>query len=179
MSSPYLGEIRMFAGNFAPFGWALCQGQLLAISQNTALFSLLGTYYGGNGTTNFALPDLRSRIPLGQGTGTDGNTYVIGEMSGEEQVGVTSGNLPSHGHPLNARTVVGTTNSPSNAAFAEPTEGGRAVVDYYATVGTVVSTAPVTDTGGGTTSTIYHDNISPSLAMNYIIALQGVYPSRN
>ena len=179
MSNPYLGEIRMFAGNFAPVGWAFCQGQLLAISQNTALFSLLGTQYGGNGTTNFALPDLRSRVPLGFGTGTDGISYNIGDMSGQEQVGIVSANLPSHGHTLNARNVAGTTNNPGNAAFAEPTEGGRAVVDYYGTVGTVVSTAPVTDTGGGSNSTIYHDNLSPYLAMNYIIALQGVYPARN
>ena len=175
MSQPYLGEIRMFAGNFAPRGWALCNGQVLAISQNTALFSLLGTFYGGNGTTTFALPNLQSRLPLGTDqAGSD--IYPIGTLGGEEQVTLIQSQLPSHTHQLSARATAATTGSPTNGVLAEPNEGGRAVVDYYGTSGSTALTAQATDTVGGGQP---HDNMSPFLCLNFIIATQGVFPARN
>src|SRR5215213_5859350 len=111
MADPYIGEIRMFAGNFAPRGWALCNGQLLSISQNTALFSLLGTMYGGNGQTTFALPDLRGRVPLHFGQGPGLSNYVEGEVGGTETVTLTTGEMPSHNHGANGNQAPG--NSPS------------------------------------------------------------------
>ncbi|HTL97928.1 MAG TPA: tail fiber protein [Holophagaceae bacterium] len=175
MSQPYLGEIRMFAGNFAPRGWYFCNGQLLAISQNTALFSLLGTQYGGNGTTTFALPNLQCRMPLGTDqSGPD--QYPIGTMAGEEQITVTLSELPSHTHSLGARAVAATTGAPTNGVLAEANEGGRSVVDYYGTSGGTVTTAQATDTVGGGQA---HDNMSPFLGLSFIIAASGVFPSRN
>src|SRR5262245_2996958 len=129
MSQPYIGEIRMVGFNFAPLGWALCNGQLLAISQNTALFSLLGTTYGGNGQTTFALPDLRGRIPIHQGQGPGLSNRVLGEVGGQESVALTSQQMPAHTHALLASPSPGTTispvgstwaSSPSLAAYADP-----------------------------------------------------------
>lgn len=174
MSNPFVGEIRMFAGDFPPVGWAFCNGQLLAISQNTALFSLLGTQYGGNGTSNFALPDLQGRLPLGWDHGF-GN-YPIGMVAGEEQVTLLQTELPAHTHALSARAVAGTTGAPSTGMLAEANEGGRAIVDYYAPSGAAVTTAQATDTVGGNQP---HDNMSPFLGVSFIIALQGVFPARN
>src|SRR4051794_10683767 len=104
MSEPFIGEVIMFAGNFAPRGWALCQGQLLSIAQNTALFSILGTTYGGNGQTTFALPDLRGRVPLGQGQGPGLSSYVLGEVAGNENVTLISTQMPQHNHLLNCNS---------------------------------------------------------------------------
>ena len=176
MSQPYLGEIRMFAGNFAPVGWAFCNGQILAISQNTALFSLLGTFYGGNGTSTFALPNLQSRLPLGTDQSGGPGLYPIGAIAGEEQVTLIQSELPSHTHQLSARATPATTGSPTNGVLAEANEGGRAVVDFYSPTGPTVSTAQATDTVGGGQP---HDNMSPFLCVNFIIALQGVFPARN
>ena len=174
MSDYYLGEIRMFAGNFPPKGWAFCNGQLLPISQNTALFSLLGTYYGGNGTTNFALPNLQGRMPLC----TDGGaSYPIGMVDGAETATVNQSQMPVHTHSLGARAVAATTGSPANAVLAEANEGGRAVIDAYGVVGATTTTAQVTDTAPGASQP--HNNMSPFLCVSYIIAMQGIFPARN
>src|SRR5579864_5186952 len=123
MSSPFLGEVRPWALNFAPRGWAMCQGQVLSISQNTALFSLLGTTYGGNGTTNFALPDLRGRVPLKYGTDPSGNNYVIGEQGGEESVAITLSTLPAHNHAFLGTTLPADIKRPvTGSAYAQSTE---------------------------------------------------------
>lgn len=173
MSDQYLGEVRMFAGNFAPYGWALCNGQLLAISQNTALFSLIGTYYGGDGVTTFALPNLQSRVPIHQGQGVGLSPYVIGQNGGTENVTLTTQQMPQHNHTAN--TVSGpqaTAPRPSNAYPGN------------ATSGSVYSTANPDSTFntnfiGFQGNSQPHNNIEPYLCITFIIALQGIYPSRN
>lgn len=156
MAEPFLGEIRLFAGNFAPRGWAFCLGQLLPISQNTALFSLLGTFYGGDGRSTFALPDLRSRVPIHHGQGPGLSRRDIGEVGGASQVLLTNAELPAHSHP--AASGPATTN---RAADAVPAAGGR-----------YVNAAP-----SGPTSP--HQNRPPYQGLTYIIALEGVYPPRS
>jgi microcystin-dependent protein len=177
MSSPFLGEIKMFAGNFNPRGFALCNGQLLSIQQNTALFSLLGTTYGGNGQTTFGLPDLRGRAPLDQGSGAGLTPRVLGEQGGEETVTLATSSVPAHTHPAQANTAVGTLTDPTGNVWA--TAGAaRGKKMYSSTAGT----APAMKTGivstvGGTPSP--HNNLMPYLAVTFIIALQGIFPSRN
>lgn len=168
MSDPLLGSIILFAGNFAPRGYALCQGQILPISQNTALFSILGTTYGGNGQTTFALPDLRGRAPVGPGQGPGLSDYQLGEQSGVESVTLTVNQLPGHNHPLRASSGEQTTDRPTSG-------GGLARGGAYISSGDTsdVSIAPI---AGGSQP---HENRSPYLAVNYIIALQGIFPSRN
>lgn len=170
MASPYLAEIRMFAGNFAPRGWAFCQGQLLAIAQNTAVFSLLGTTYGGNGTTNFALPDLRGRVPVGQGQGPGLSNVDLGQTGGSETVTLSAAELPAHTHSVAMPAATGpqTSNRPTGAYQAS----GNA---YSATTNTTMAAATSAAAGGGQP----HSNLPPYLGMTYIIALQGIYPSRN
>ena len=167
MSEPFLGEIVMFAGNFAPRGWAFCNGQLLPISQNTALFSILGTTYGGNGQTTFALPDLRGRAPVHAGQGPGLSNYALGESTGVESITLTTGQMPAHQHAQPATNAEEGTNRPSNAV---PAKGG---VYAGATDGTTL--APTTTAG----SSQPHSNIQPVLAVNFIIALEGIFPSRN
>jgi microcystin-dependent protein len=168
---PFIGEIRLFGFNFAPVGWALCQGQLLPISQNTALFSLLGTFYGGDGVTNFALPDLRSRVPVGQGQGQGLSPYNIGQQGGSENVALNQAQMPSHNH------TVGANDSP--AAGTRPGGGvlARTSAAIYATStdGTTMLANMVNAAGGNQP----HPNLQPYLCINYCIALQGVFPSRN
>lgn len=166
--NPFIGSIAMFAGNFAPTGWALCDGQILPINQNTALFSILGTQYGGNGTTNFALPDLQSRVPVHVGQGTGLSPYAIGQAGGVESVALTEAQLPAHSHTANAGGAQ-TTNSPSNAV---PAQNGA-----YAT-GTP-STTMSADAIGSTGSNEAHTNVQPYLAINFIIALEGIFPPRS
>src|SRR6266545_2888953 len=129
MSSPFVGEIRAWGCSYAPRGWALCQGQILPISQHTALFSLIGTYYGGNGTTNFALPDLRGRAPLGYGTTPTGNVYDIGEEAGEEQITLISGTMPMHTHTISGTSAVGPRSKASDGSAYGTSNAGNA---YYA-----------------------------------------------
>src|SRR5271168_757195 len=124
-SQPFLGGIFIFAGNFAPRGYQLCQGQVLSIAQNTALFSILGTTYGGNGTSNFALPDLRGRAPIGQGQGPGLSNYVMGGVQGAEAVTLTTATTPAHSHGFPAFAVAATTNAPNGALPAEGQSGGR------------------------------------------------------
>src|SRR5947209_5508270 len=119
MAQPYVGEIRMFGGNFAPAGWMFCDGQLLPISENEILFNLIGTTYGGDGQSTFALPDLRGRVPIHQGTGSDGNTYTLAESAGVEQVTLTTNQMPQHNHAFIVSTAIGGANTPQNNLLAQ------------------------------------------------------------
>lgn len=173
MSEPYIGEIRMFAGNFAPRGWSYCDGQLLAVSQNDALFSLLGTVYGGDGRTTFGLPDLRGRIPIHQGTGPGLSERRIGAKAGAEQVTLTTNQLPSHTHALTGNTQAGSEGSPDQAMPAQSTVGVYIRSPQPASVKPLKSDS-LTNTG----SSQPHSNLMQTLAIHYIIALVGIYPSR-
>jgi len=180
MSQPYLGEIRMFAGNFAPRNNAQCNGQLLSIAQNTALFSLLGTFYGGNGVQTFALPDLRGRLPINQGNGPGLTPRVIGEVGGTENVTIDQTTTPTHNHLANATTDIGNLPGPSNKSIpASPSDGTNPGTLYVVPPGTVTPVAMATQSlpfAGGSQP---HQNMMPSLAITFIIALQGIFPSRN
>lgn len=171
MSDQFVGEIRMVGFNFAPNGFALCNGQLLAISQNTALFSLLGTQYGGNGTTTFALPNLQGAVPMDQGQALTGTQYIIGQVSGTESVTLLQSELPAHNHAP-AQAVAGSVRSdklsPSNA---EP--AGHASVNIYA-ASPNVSMAALPPSG----QTLPHENRQPFLVINFVISLSGIYPAR-
>lgn len=177
-SQPYLGAIFMFAGNFAPSGYQLCQGQLLSISQYTALFSILGTTYGGNGTTNFALPDLRGRAPIGQGTGNGLTPVTLGEAAGVQNVTIQLNNMPAHNHLINVSTASGSQASPKNnfSAPAIDSQGG-AVAGYNssATAGATMATGAVSMAGSSVPVSVQN----PFLGINYIIAMVGIFPSRN
>ena len=170
---PYLGEISMFAGNFAPRGWALCNGQLLSISQHSALFSLLGTFYGGDGRTTFALPDLRGRVPLGSGLGPGLPNFQTGQRGGAATTTLSGANLPSHTHAVTVAgaSTPGDTASPESAVWAsDPGAYGRS-----ADVQMASDAVQVTPTGGSQPV----DNLQPYLAINFIIATTGVFPSRS
>lgn len=171
MSEPFVGEIRMFAGNFAPQGWALCDGQLLAISQNDALFSLFGTIYGGDGRTTFGLPDLRGRVPVHKGQGPGLSNRPIGQKAGAENVTVTVNQLPSHGHPMQATEEPADSANPGGNLAARST-----TMDLYINAGQNANLAPtaITATGGSQP----HSNLMPYLCVNFIVALFGIYPSR-
>lgn len=172
MSTPYLGEIRMFGGNFAPRGWAFCNGQLLSIAQNTALFSLLGTTYGGNGTTTFALPNLQGRVPIHWGTGQ--SSYVIGQQAGAENVTLLSSQMPIHSHTANAVASGGNQASPSGNLPAVESTGTS--LDYSnSAANTTMNPAMIGNAGGGLPVSV----VQPYLAVSFIIALQGIFPSRN
>ena len=177
---PFLGQITLFPYNFAPNGWALCEGQLLPISQYTALFSLLGTQFGGDGRTNFALPDLRGRAAIGQGQGPGLSPYAIGETQGAEQVTLTTATVPAHSHAFPAFASSATTNAPNGALPAEGHGSGRGggfAVNTYSASGTAVSLAAgqVAPAAGGGQP---HSNLQPYLTLNWCIALQGVFPAR-
>ncbi len=175
MSEPFVGEIRMFAGNFAPRGWALCDGQLLAVSQNDALFSLFGTIYGGDGRTTFGLPDLRGRIPIHAGTGPGLSPRRLGAKGGSENETLTLNQLPSHTHSFNANTQFATSEHPEGRVVAE----GVNVSPYSDSatnppVDQMASNA-ITAVGGSRS----HSNLMPFLCINFIVALFGIYPSRH
>lgn len=171
MGQPYVGEIRIFAGNFPPAGWEFCQGQLLAISENETLFQLIGTTYGGDGQTTFGLPDLQGRIPVHQGTGPSGQTYQLGEKAGVESVTLSSTQVPVHTHALMAASTPGTIASPHNAVFATHRDH-KVFANTNAPTGNFPSTM-VAATGGAQP----HDNLPPYLCVNFIISLFGVFPS--
>jgi microcystin-dependent protein len=180
MADPFLAEIKMFGSNFAPVGWAFCNGQLLAIAQNTALFSLLGTTYGGNGTTTFALPDFRSRAPVHMGQGVGLSNYVLGEETGTETVSLNITQIPQHNHLLSVSNATASVSDPTNA-FPAQVNGGTprapVVVNAYAAASSGATfAATAISTAGGSTP---HSNIQPVLAVSFIIALQGIFPSRN
>jgi microcystin-dependent protein len=168
--SPYIGEIRMFAGNFPPVGWMFCEGQLMPISENDALFVVLGTTYGGDGQETFALPNLQSRVPIHQGDGPDGTTYQIGEAAGTEQETLTIQQIPNHSHPY----TVSTTSAPQNAP-AGAMVGNSASLDLYfeAPATENMSNQAITPAGGSQP----HENTQPFLCINFIISLFGVFPS--
>jgi microcystin-dependent protein len=172
MSEPFLSEIKIFSFNFAPKGWALCNGQLLPINQNQALFSLLGTTYGGNGQTNFALPNLRGRAPLHEGSG-----HTLGEAAGSSSVTLNIQQLPTHPHTLTSNLCIG--GNATNAALGDPTgnywaNNGKAI---YSTSNpdSVHHPSAVTNVGGNQP----HNNMQPYLVLNFCIALQGIFPSQN
>ena len=170
----------MFAGNFAPRNNAQCNGQLLSIAQNTALFSLLGTFYGGNGVQTFALPDLRGRLPINQGNGPGLTPRVIGEVGGSENVTIDQTTTPTHNHIVNATTDAGNLPGPSNKSIpASPTDGTNPGTLYVAPPNTITPVAMAPQSlpfAGGSQP---HQNMQPSLAITFIIALQGIFPSRN
>ncbi len=172
MSEPYLGEIRMVGFNFAPRGWAMCNGQLVSIAQNSALFALVGTIYGGDGQSTFALPDLRGRLPLHQGQGPGLSSYVIGESTGVESVTLISTQLPMHQHGVVVARDGGRTSSPSGNMLAS----GEADVYTHDTSNAVsMSTQEVALAGGS----LPHPNLQPYLCVNFVIALEGIFPSRS
>lgn len=174
MSEPFVGEIRMFAGNFAPRGWALCDGQLLALSQNDALFSLFGTIYGGDGRTTFGLPDLRGRLPIHMGSGPGLTPRQIGAKTGAENVTLTVNQLPSHSHTMRASADPGSEYRPGGNVPASDTP-----IDIYKdepTTPTAALAGSSVATVGGSRS---HTDLMPFLCVNFIVALFGIYPSRN
>lgn len=175
MSTPYIAEIRMFAGNFAPRGWALCNGQLLPITQNTALFSLIGTFYGGNGVNTFGLPNLQGRLPVHQGQGVGLSPYVIGQSAGTEVVTLITQQIPQHNHGLNAFGGPGTQVLATGNYWAEDGASRGGKVYASSTDNTLMNAAALSPTGGGQP----HSNIQPYLAVTFIIALQGIFPARN
>lgn len=176
MTEPYLAQIKIFAGTFAPRGYALCWGQIIAIQQNTALFSLLGTQYGGNGQTTFALPDLRGRTPLGQGSGAGLSPYVVGEQIGTENETIISTEMPMHNHQISGAVVpnTNTVNTPGpTSMFSNATPNKL----YAVTNANLLQLAPqsITFVGGNQS----HNNRQPYLALNFIIATSGIFPARN
>lgn len=177
MDEPYIGEIRPIAFNYAPKGWALCNGQSLAINTNQALFSLLGVQYGGNGTTTFNLPDLRGRVAVGPGQLAGGGSYTQGQTFGVEQVSLTSGQIPTHIHSsftATLQTATEATVSNPNQAFPAP-GGAQLYSNGSANAPMAVALPSTTNTVGNGQG---HENRQPFLALNYVIALVGVYPSR-
>jgi microcystin-dependent protein len=169
---PFIGEIMMFAGNFAPTGYAACDGSLLPISSYAALFSVIGTYYGGNGTTNFALPDLRGRVPIHVGTGAGLSTYSQGQMGGQETHTLLATEMPAHNHTAYASTSGGTSSSPSNNFPAVNSEG----IEHYGSSENGTMNANAIGAAGGSQP---HNNIQPYLAINFCIAISGIFPSRS
>lgn len=175
MSEPFLGEIRMVGFNFPPRGWATCNGQILPISQNTALFSLLGTTYGGNGQTTFALPNLQSRTPVQWGSGPGLPIVDLGEQGGVESVTLNATQMPAHGHGMLAASNLATTSDPTNALLASKPRFGK---DVYAPPAHLVAMNPA-DVGVSGANGVPHANLQPYLVVNFIIALQGIFPARN
>ena len=172
MSEPFLGEMRIFAGNFAPRGWALCDGQILPINQNQSLYSLLGTTYGGDGRTSFALPDLRGRAPMHKGHGTGLSNHGLGEKSGAESVVLSLSEIPQHNHAPSAYSGEGNEKAPApdrSMALADDAERN------YSSGPSDANMQPTGSVGSGQS----HSNMQPYLCVHWIIALQGLFPSRN
>lgn len=178
MAQPYLGEIRVFAGNFAPQGYAFCAGQLLSIAQNDALYVLLGTTYGGDGVNTFGVPDLRGRVPLGQGQGPGLTNRVIGEKSGVETVTLSVAQMPAHQHTMIAANTTATTNLPAGNFLGVAGNEGLMYIDNTSAPGEVTATLPADSlsVAGGSQP---HDNLMPFLTLNYVISLYGIFPSQN
>ena len=174
MSSPFVAEIRIFGFNFAPTGWALCNGQLLPISQNTALFSLLGTYYGGDGKSTFALPDLQGSAPMQAGQGPGLSERFIGEQSGVASVTLLSSEIPVHSHSVNAVGDPGDLQAPSAVRAIARSGNGFAYVSGSPSLNVNFAFSALPPAGGG----LPHNNMQPYLTLNYCIALQGIFPSR-
>jgi microcystin-dependent protein len=171
MSEPFVGEIRMFGGSFAPAGWAFCDGATLPISENDVLFALIGTTYGGDGQETFALPNLQSRVPIHMGQGPGLQNYQIGEMGGVESVTITTQQLPNHNHALIGSTSVANSNTPQDTLIAQ------ADVDMYVAdaADLAMNAASVVPAGGSQP----HDNMAPFLVISFIISLFGIFPTQN
>lgn len=172
MGQPYVGEIRIFAGNFAPLGWLMCDGSLQPISEYETLFNLIGTTYGGDGQNTFGLPDLRGRVPLHQGQGSGLSPRVMGELAGAESVMLTSQQIPSHEHPFMAATAVGSLAAPAGALVAQSPQ-----IQLYVEGGPDTNMSPnaVKLTGENAP----HTNMMPYICINYIISLYGIFPSQS
>jgi microcystin-dependent protein len=166
MSTPFLAQISIFSFNFAPRGWAFCNGQLLPINQNQALFSLLGTFYGGDGRVNFGLPNLQGRVPVHMGNG-----FVIGEPGGEQNHTLSTTELPTHTHPANCNSGAATLLSPAGDFWAADNAGN---LPYSTTGGDTMNSGSITPTGGGQA----HNNMAPFSTLGFCIALQGIFPTR-
>ncbi|HZH66820.1 MAG TPA: tail fiber protein [Flavisolibacter sp.] len=166
MAQPYIGEIRLFAGNFPPIGWLFCEGQMLPISENDILFILIGTTYGGDGQETFALPDLRGRVPVHQGNG-----FILAETGGAEEVTLTVNQIPNHSHPLSVSGSAGSTSLAAGKLLAKSTS--KAIYKTSGTMGTMSPQAI-----GGTGGSQPHTNFQPYLCINYIISLYGLFPSQ-
>lgn len=179
MADAYIGEIRIFAGNFAPKGWELCSGQLLAIRQYTALFSILGVQYGGDGNNTFALPNLNGRVAIGQGAGPGLSPRTVGQAVGSEAVTLLASELPVHTHTPMGNSQVGSSSDPANAVWSEFGVGGRGGITpvnlFNPTPDTAMSPLAL-DVSGGSQP---HNNMQPYLAMNFIICLEGEFPVRS
>ena len=171
MSEPFLGQISIVGFNFAPRGWAQCNGQLIPIQQNTALFALLGTTYGGNGQTNYALPDLRGRAPMSPGNGPGLTPRTLGEVTGVERVTLLPTEMPMHTHAVNAQTSRADRGNAGGAQLAATADA----IYSNAPPSSVLAPTTVSATGGN----VSHNNMQPYLALNFIIALEGIFPARN
>jgi microcystin-dependent protein len=174
MAEPFLAQISIFTFNFAPRGFAFCDGQILSISQNAALFSLLGTTYGGNGTTNFALPNFQGSVPVHAGQGNGLSPYTLGQTGGVPSVTLTVGELPAHTHPVQCQSGGGV-NGPTNAVWGNVSRGKPAAYSTTSSPSDDLSGSALSSAGSGQA----HNNISPYLTLSFCIALQGVFPSRN
>lgn len=172
MPEPYIGEIRMFAGNFPPNGWMFCEGQTLPISENDVLFTLIGTTYGGDGQSTFNLPNLASRVPIHMGTGPNGTTYQIGESAGTEQETLTVQQIPVHTHPLTASTAVAQQTAAAGHVVAQSAAGFLYIEEIPDAQFNVNAVTPV----GGSQP---HNNCQPFLCINFIISLFGVFPTQS
>jgi microcystin-dependent protein len=168
-TEPYIGEIMIWAGNFAPSGWGLCNGQLLAIAQNTALYNVIGTTYGGNGVTTFALPDLRGRVPIHFGQGSGLTSRALGAKPGEEIHTLTASEMPSHTHTARASSAIATSATPAGMV---PARNPAQIPDYGSTADVTLATASIANAGNGQP----HTNTQPFLVLTYVIALQGLFP---
>jgi microcystin-dependent protein len=176
MSQPFVGEIRMFGGSFAPAGWAFCDGQLMPISENDTLFNLIGTTFGGDGQSTFGMPDLRGRVPIHAGTAKSGNTYVLGESGGVESVTISTQQMPTHSHPALA-AATGQVASPAGAVLANATstQTGMKIYSTVVTPNTPINANSISPSGGSQP----HDNIQQTLAVSFIISLFGIFPQPN
>lgn len=180
-----IGEIRMFAGNFEPKSWAFCRGQIINIASNTALFSILGTTYGGNGTTNFALPNLSGRVMVGVGTGPGLPNIQLGEVDGEASHTLTSSELPTHNHAAVAPSAtapaasVATTDTPSAALAPAPATLGAGTSNNFGAADANLAPPTLTPTIGAAGGSSPHNNMQPYLGMNMVICMYGIYPARN
>jgi microcystin-dependent protein len=181
MTDPFIGELRIFAGNFPPQGWLFCDGLTLAISEYDVLFALIGTTYGGDGQNTFRLPDLRGRVPISQGTGSGGiGTYQLAQTGGAESVALTSQQLGGHNHNVTTITAPGTSATGSASSFlSDMGPAGATNTNVYAPFDAPSSVALNPATIGQAGGNLPHNNIQPSLAVNYIIAFQGIFPQRS